>query len=57
MAIFNDGSIYSWDETDKETMGKYKLGTADGVQEFILNEGYKNLAKVSKNDLVKTKSF
>lgn len=57
MAIFNDGSIYSWDETDKETMGKYKLGTADGVQEFILNEGYKNLAKVLKNDLVKIKEL
>ena len=57
MAILNDGSIYSWDETDKEIIGKYKLGTIEGIQEFILKEGNKNLTKVSNNDLVKIKEY
>lgn len=57
VAILNDGSIYKWDEKDSEKLGNYKLGTIEGVQDFILNEGNKKITKVSDDDLTQIKDY
>ena len=51
-AIFNNGSIYTWDMKDFRTSDtKYDLNSQDGLKKFILNYGSRRLKNVSKKDL------
>lgn len=50
-AIFDNGYIYTWKEDNNSNTQKYKIGTSEGLKEYILNEGKRKTKRVSNNDL------
>ena len=56
--LFNDGTIYSWNINGnygdaKNNRENYDVNTAEGLKEFVLDNGTKEEKKVSKKELEK----
>ena len=50
--LFNDGTIYSWNVRENfPGVSDYDVNTADGLKEFILDKGTKEVTKVSTKEL------
>ena len=56
-AIFDNGSIYTWNESDNSTTKDYEIETIEGLKEYILNEADLKYKKVSKKDLKQIKEY
>ena len=62
-AIFDDGTIYSWDFNDSDDndytkyIGDNNIDTKKGLEKFILNKGNIKVKKVSNNDLEKIENY
>lgn len=54
-AIFDNGSIYTWKESDNSITKEYEIETIEGIKEYILNEADLKTKKVSKKDLKQIK--
>ena len=51
-AIFSDGTIYSWEfSSDESNLNNYNLNTAEGLKNYILENGNIIDKKVSEKDL------
>lgn len=63
IAIFDDGTIYSWDYEEKtdgnynDYIGDNDIETKSGMKDFILDKGTKRIKKVSDNDLNRLKEY
>ena len=54
MAIVNDGTIYSWNLTGNiKNLGNYNVNSADGLKNYILENGKLENKKISAKDLEK----
>ena len=56
-AIFDNGYIYIWREYNNSNTKNYKIGTIEGLEEYILNEAKIKIKKVSNNDLEQIKEL
>jgi len=56
-AIFDNGSIYTWNESDNSSTKDYEIETIEGLKEYILNEADLKNKKVSKKDLKQIKEY
>ena len=54
-AIYEDGSIYTWNDIDDILLKKYEIGTPNGIKDFIKNEATLSKTKIDKKDLLKIK--
>ena len=55
--IYDDGTIYTWNETSQNKINQYNIGTAKGLKEYIVNEATKSNKKVNENDLNNLKKY
>ena len=57
-AIFNDGTIYSWNsDNNKKENGNYNINSADGLKSYILENGKKRLKRVTSEDIEKIENY
>ena len=58
MAIFNDGTVYSWSFTGKlQDLDSYNVNSADGLRKCLLKNGKWETIKISANDLEKIEEY
>ena len=58
MAIFNDGTIYSWNLTgNMKDLENYNVNSADGLKNYILENGKLENKKISAKDLEKIEEY
>lgn len=55
--LFNDGTIYTWNTTNKQDTDDYDLTTANGFKDFVLEKGDLTDIKVSSQDLDKIEEY
>lgn len=56
-AIYDDGTIYTWNETNKNKLNEYQIGTPQGIKKYIEDEAKKSNKKVSDRDLIELKKY
>lgn len=56
-AIYDDGSIYTWNETDNTKLSNYKLGTPEGLKDFIKKEAKQTKGIINEKDLNNLKKY
>jgi len=56
-AIADNGNIYTWNEIGHDNTKKYKIGTVEGLQKYILKEAKIKNKKASSDDLNKLKDY
>ena len=56
-AIFDNGYIFFWREYNDSNTKNYKIGTVEGLEEYILNEANLKIKKVSNHDLEQIKEL
>lgn len=55
--IYDDGTIYTWNETNQNKIDKYNIGTTKGLKEFIKKEAKQTKGIVNKSDLNNLKKY